>query len=90
MRDRCKDDPVAVVGGKRKTGSSVDGFGLEGGLRETRGTRARRIAQGGESRPQLSLTATEDLTGRLELDDVRPRESKTVGQAVRWAFLRKH
>jgi len=81
-RDGCNDDPVAVVGGKRKAGSDVDRLGLDGGVRETRRMRARRIAQDGESMSQPSLTVTEGLTGGLELDDIRPQGSKTVGRMV--------
>jgi hypothetical protein len=45
VRDGFKDGPVVVVGGKRKAESDADGLGSEGGLRETRRTRARRVAQ---------------------------------------------
>jgi len=68
-----------TVGGKRKAVDDVDGLGSEGGHRETRRMRARRLAQNGELTSQLSLTVTEDRTGTLELDDVQPRETKTVG-----------
>jgi len=88
-RDGSKDDPVAVVGGKRKAGSDADRLGSEGGPRETRRMRAMRIAQGGESMSQPSLAVTEGLTGRLGLGDVRPQGSKTVGRMVRQAFIRE-
>ena len=82
-RDGSKDDLVAVVGGKRKVGFDAGGLDTEGGLRETRRMRARRVAQDGEPILHLSLTATEDLADTLKLDDVRPRESKKVGHSTR-------
>ena len=69
-----------LVGGKRKAVDDVDGLGSEGGLRETRRMRARRVAQNVDLTSQLSLTVTEDRTGTLELDDVRPRETTIVGR----------
>ena len=84
-RDGCEDGPVpgAVGGGKRKAGSDVDDLGSGGEPRETRRTRARRIAQDRELMPPPSLTANADLAATLELDDVRPQASKTVGRTVR-------
>ena len=84
-RDGCKNDPVAVVGGKRKAGADVDGLGSEGGPRETRRMCAKRTTQGGELMLQLSLI----FTGRLKLDDIRHQESKTVGRTVRQTFIRE-
>lgn len=83
-RDGCMDDPVAVVGGKRKAESDVDRLVSGGGVRETRRMRARRIAQDEGSTSQPSLAVAEDLTSGLDLDDVRPQESKTVGRTVHY------
>jgi len=69
-----------LVGGKRKAVDDVDGLGSEGGLRETRRMRARRLAQNGDLTSQPLLTVTEGRTGTLELDDVRPRETTIVGR----------
>lgn len=93
MRDGSEGSPVAVVGDKRKAGSDIDELSSEGGVREMRRTRARRIAQDEviprlslttatdrEVMPRLSLTAAGGFIGTL--DHVRPQESKTVGSPV--------
>ena len=79
MRDRFRDGPTGGVGGKREAGCDGDRLGSEGGFRETRRTRARRVAQNERVMSQLSMMATEDRTGTLELDGVRPQETETVG-----------
>ena len=79
LRDRFGDGHTGGVGGKREAGCDGGGLGPEGGLRETRRTRARRVAQNARVMSQLSVTATEDRTGTLELDGVRPQETEIVG-----------
>ena len=76
MRDGYED---GGVGGKRKAGYDVDGLGSDGGLRETRRMRTRRLVQNGELISQLSSSVTGDGTGTLEQDNVRPQKSETVG-----------
>ena len=83
VRDGREGGPVAVAGCKRKAGSDVDGLGSNGGLRETRGMRARRIAQDGGPTSQPPLTATGCPTRALELGDVRPQELEAVGYPIR-------
>lgn len=81
MRDGSEDGPVEGVGGKRKVGYGVGGLGSEGGVRETRGMRARRAARNGEMTAQLSVAAAKDRAGTPEPDDVRPQETKIVSRA---------
>ena len=59
VRDGSEDDPVKGVGGKRKVGYGVNGLGSEGGVRETRGMRARRAARNREMMAQMSVAAAE-------------------------------
>ena len=80
MRDGSEDGPVEGVGGKRKVGYSVGGLGLEGGVRETRGMRARWASQNEEMTAQLSVAAAEDRAGTPEPDDVRPQETRIVSR----------
>jgi len=74
------------VGGKKKSVDDLAGVGSEGGgFRETRGMRARRIAQNGEM-SQLSATAAENQASTLEPDNFRSQETNTVSC---W-FVRLH
>ena len=77
MRDGFGD---GSVGGKRKAVDDLDGVESEGGLRETRRMRARRIAQNGEM-VQSSVTVGEDRAGTLEFDDSR---SQGMGMVSCW------
>ena len=79
LRDGFRDGPAGGGGGKREAGRDGDGLGSEGGLRETRRTRARCVAQNERVVSQLSATIAEDRTGTLGLDDFRPQEAEIVG-----------
>ena len=79
VRDGLEDNTVGGIGGKRKAGYDPDGMESEGGPRETRGMRAKRVAaRNGEMMAPLSMTATEDRTGTPKWDDVQPQETKIV------------
>ena len=60
LRDEFRDGPAGGVGGKREAVCDGDGFESEGGLRETRRTRARYVAQSKQVMSRLSVTAAED------------------------------
>jgi len=85
VRDGFAEDASSVVGvgGKRKAGSDMNTLDLEGGIRETRRMRARRIAQGGEAMP---LRTTEDLADTPEPGHLRSQETKAVGRLVNRFF----
>ena len=77
-RDGLEDNTVGGVGGKRKARYDTDGLESEGGFRETRGMRARRVTRNGETMAPLSVAATEDRTGTPGRDDIQPQETKIV------------